>query len=82
MLMVLGWIALGAITGLVPLRRVQWSVSSGVIAGAVGGVLGGWIYTRSMNANAMYFNLGSVGAAIAGAIVMLIVYAYTAKFQD
>ena len=63
---VLEWIALGTLVALVPLRRVQWNVVTGVIVGAVGAVLGGWFFTKQVAGDALYFSLGSMGAGVAG----------------
>jgi uncharacterized membrane protein YeaQ/YmgE (transglycosylase-associated protein family) len=82
MLLLLEWVALGVIVGLIPLQRVQWSTRAGLIAGVIGAVLGGWLYSGIANPAATYFNLGSIGAAMAGAVVVLVVYGYTAAFQD
>ncbi len=80
--MIVAWVVLGAIAGFVPHQRVQWNVIQGVAAGIVGAVLGGWLHGNSVPADAAYFIVGSLGASLAGAIVVLTAYGYTASVRS
>ncbi len=73
----LAWIVLGAIAGFVANLLVGGGegVVKTVLLGIVGGLLGGFVATSVLNAGTMNaLNLESILIAIAGAVVVLVVW--------
>ncbi len=80
--MIAAWVAIGAIAGFIPHQRVQWNVLQGVAGGVVGAVAGGWLHGNSFADGSAYFIVGSLAASLAGAVVALIIYGYTAVLRS
>lgn len=74
---IVGWIVFGVACGWLASRIIQVrgeGTLHDVALGVAGAVLGGWLFAR-LGAVAVHgFNLSSMGVAVAGAVVMLLVY--------
>lgn len=74
---ILAWIVLGLIAGFVGSKLVNKSgegIFLDIILGIVGAVVGGWLFTRFGAAGVTGLNLYSILVAVAGAVVVLVVY--------
>jgi uncharacterized membrane protein YeaQ/YmgE (transglycosylase-associated protein family) len=75
-------IVVGLIAGLLAswIMKVKTGVLVDMLLGIVGGVVGGWISTLITGVNLMSgFNLTSILVALAGSIVVLVIYRALAK---
>jgi uncharacterized membrane protein YeaQ/YmgE (transglycosylase-associated protein family) len=74
---ILGWIVFGLITGFIASRIVN-SRGEGcilnIVLGLLGALVGGFIFRQLTNFDIFHFNLVSMFVAIAGAIVVLVVF--------
>jgi uncharacterized membrane protein YeaQ/YmgE (transglycosylase-associated protein family) len=74
---ILSWVVLGLVAGLLAKLILPGRDAGGlivtVIVGIVGGVIGGFVGTRLGWGSVSGFDLRSLGLAVAGAIVLLLV---------
>lgn len=74
---ILSWIILGGIAGwlasIVMKRDNQMGLIANVIAGIVGAVVGGWVFSLIGGAGVTGFNLTSLLVAFVGAVIVLAV---------
>ena len=77
---IIAWIVLGLAAGLlanmlIPGKRQQGLILTCVI-GVVGALLGGWVATKIFHIHSLqgFFNLSTWLTAIAGAVVLLLLY--------
>jgi uncharacterized membrane protein YeaQ/YmgE (transglycosylase-associated protein family) len=76
---IIAWIVLGLVAGLIASRltggRSQGLVLTCVI-GIVGALAGGWVATRLFHIHSLqgFFNLSTWITAVAGAVVLLLIY--------
>jgi len=74
---ILGWLILGLIAGFIASRIVDHHGSGillDIVLGIVGALVGGWIFTALGAAPITGFNIYSMLVAIAGAVIVLVVY--------
>ena len=76
---IIGWLVVGAIAGWVASRVVPgnegYGLLGGLAAGVVGAIVGGWLFGLVTNSNWMdSFDLGSIVAAIVGAIIVVVIW--------
>jgi uncharacterized membrane protein YeaQ/YmgE (transglycosylase-associated protein family) len=74
---IIGWLVLGLISGFIASKIVNRSGEGfilDIVLGVVGAVAGGAIFSSLGAAGVTGFNLYSMGVAIVGAVVVLIVY--------
>ena len=74
---ILGWLILGLIAGFIASRIVDHHGSGillDIVLGIVGALVGGWIFTAIGAAPITGFNIYSMLVAIAGAVIVLVVY--------
>jgi len=74
---IIGWLVLGLISGFIASKIVNRSGEGfilDIVLGVVGAVAGGAIFSSLGAAGVTGFNLYSMGVAIVGAVVLLIVY--------
>ena len=80
---ILSWIIFGLIAGalakLIMPGRDPGGFIITILLGIAGAVVGGWIGTMLGFGTVTGFNLGSLGVAIVGALVLLAVYRAVAK---
>ena len=74
---IIGWIVLGLIAGFIASeivnRRGQGLIWD-IVLGIVGAIVGGWLFAVFGHQGVTGFNLYSMGVAVIGAIVVLLVY--------
>jgi uncharacterized membrane protein YeaQ/YmgE (transglycosylase-associated protein family) len=73
----IAWIILGLIAGFIASKIVNKAGEGfllDIVLGIVGAVVGGWLFRTFGMPGVTGFNLYSLGVAIAGAIVFLVVY--------
>ena len=73
----LAWIVLGLIAGFIGSKIVNKTgvgVLLDIILGIVGAFVGGWLFTMFGASGVTGLNLYSLAVAVAGAIVVLVVY--------
>ena len=73
----IAWIILGLIAGFIASKIVNKSGEGfllDVVLGIVGAVIGGWLFRTFGMPGVTGFNVYSLGVAIAGAVVFLVVY--------
>lgn len=73
----IAWIVLGLIAGFIASKIVNKSgegMLMDIILGIVGAVIGGWLFRTFGMPGVTGFNLYSLGVAVVGAAVFLIVY--------
>jgi uncharacterized membrane protein YeaQ/YmgE (transglycosylase-associated protein family) len=72
---IIGWIILGGIAGwlasIVMKRNDQMGCITNVIAGIVGAVVGGWVFTLFGGQGVSGFNIPSLIVAFIGAVIVL-----------
>lgn len=72
---IIGWIILGGIAGwlasIVMKRNDQMGCITNVIAGIVGAVVGGWVFTLFGGPPVTGFNIPSLIVAFVGAVIVL-----------
>jgi uncharacterized membrane protein YeaQ/YmgE (transglycosylase-associated protein family) len=74
---IIGWIVLGLISGFVASKIVNKSGEGAlldIILGIVGAIVGGFLFNQFGSAGVTGFNLYSMGVAIIGAIIVLVLY--------
>ncbi len=75
---IIGWIILGAIAGwlasIVTGRNAQMGLLANIIAGIVGALVGGFLFSAFGGAGVTGFNLYSLFVAFIGAIVVLLIW--------
>jgi uncharacterized membrane protein YeaQ/YmgE (transglycosylase-associated protein family) len=74
---IIGWLVLGLISGFIASKIVNRSGEGfilDIILGVVGAIAGGAIFTSFGAAGVTGFNLYSMGVAIVGAVVVLVLY--------
>jgi len=74
---IIGWIVLGLISGFIASKIVNKSGEGAlldIILGIVGAIVGGLLFNQFGAAGVTGFNLYSMGVAIIGAIVVLVLY--------
>lgn len=74
---VIGWIVLGLISGFIASKIVNKSgegVLLDIILGIVGAIVGGFLFNQFGAVGVTGFNLYSMGVAVIGAIVVLVLY--------
>ena len=73
----LSWIVLGLVVGVLAKWIMPGPDSSGIVMtivlGVAGALVGGWIGTQLGLGSVSGFNLGSLGLAVAGALLLLFV---------
>jgi len=73
----LAWIILGLVAGFIGSKIVNKKGEGlilDIILGIVGAVVGGWLFSIFGASGVSGFNLYSLGVAVVGAIVVLVVY--------
>ena len=74
---IIGWIVLGLIAGwlasLLVNKRGEGFFGD-IILGVIGAVVGGWIFGFFGYGGVTGFNWGSMGVAIVGAVIVLVIY--------
>ena len=74
---IIGWIVLGGVAGwlasIIMKRNSQMGLIANVIAGIVGAVVGGWVFSLFGGAGVTGFNLPSLVVAFVGAVIVLAV---------
>jgi uncharacterized membrane protein YeaQ/YmgE (transglycosylase-associated protein family) len=74
---IIGWIVLGLIAGFIASqivnRRGQGLIWD-IVLGIIGAIVGGWLFAVFGHQGVTGFNLYSMGVAVIGAIVVLLVY--------
>jgi uncharacterized membrane protein YeaQ/YmgE (transglycosylase-associated protein family) len=73
----IAWIILGLIAGFIASKIVNKAGEGlflDILLGIVGAVVGGWLFRTFGMSGVTGFNLYSLGVAVAGAIVFLVVY--------
>ena len=74
---ILGWIVLGGIAGwlasIITGRNDRMGCITNIVAGILGAIVGGWIFTFFGGSGVTGFNLGSLVVAVVGAVVVLAV---------
>ena len=72
---ILGWIVLGGLAGwvasMITKRNDQMGCLTNIIAGMLGAIVGGWIFSIFGGGGVTGFNLVSLLVATAGAVVVL-----------
>ncbi|MFC3069344.1 GlsB/YeaQ/YmgE family stress response membrane protein [Phenylobacterium soli] len=75
---IIGWIVLGLIAGFIASKLVNKTGSglvTDIVLGVVGAFVGGFVFTRFFGAAGVTgFNLYSMFVAVAGAVVVLVLY--------
>ena len=74
---IIGWIVLGGVAGwlasIVMKRNSQMGLIANIVAGIVGAVVGGWVFSLFGGAGVTGFNLPSLVVAFIGAVIVLAV---------
>ncbi|HZT05186.1 MAG TPA: GlsB/YeaQ/YmgE family stress response membrane protein [Steroidobacteraceae bacterium] len=73
----IAWIILGLIAGFIASKIVNKAGEGfllDIVLGIVGAVIGGWLFRRFGMPGVTGFNFYSLGVAVVGAIVFLVVY--------
>ena len=73
----LAWIVLGLISGFIASKIVNKQgegLIMDIILGVIGSVVGGWLFGQFGGAGVTGLNLYSIGVAVIGAILVLILY--------
>jgi uncharacterized membrane protein YeaQ/YmgE (transglycosylase-associated protein family) len=73
----LAWIVLGLVAGFIASLIVNRSGEGpllDIVLGIIGAVAGGWVFNRFGMAGVTGFNLYSLLVAVAGAVMLLVVY--------
>ena len=75
---ILGWVVLGGIAGwlasILVKRNDQMGCISNIIAGIIGAVVGGWLFSYFGGTGVTGFNLGSLLVAVVGAVIVLTIF--------
>jgi uncharacterized membrane protein YeaQ/YmgE (transglycosylase-associated protein family) len=74
---IISWIVLGAIAGWIGsliVNKTGEGLFRDIVLGIVGGIVGGWIFSAAGSTGVTGFNLWSLGVAVIGAIVVLLIY--------
>jgi len=73
---IIGWIIIGGIAGWLASLIVgsRQSILADIVIGIIGGLLGGFIFSLFGGAGVTGFNLYSLLVAIAGSVILLLVY--------
>ena len=74
---IIGWIVLGGVAGwlasIIMKRNSQMGLIANIVAGIVGAVVGGWVFSFFGGAGVTGFNLTSLVVAFVGAVIVLAV---------
>ena len=74
---ILAWIVLGLIAGFIGSKIVNKKGEGmflDIILGIIGGVVGGWMFSKFGAHGVTGLNLYSLGVAVVGSIVVLVIY--------
>lgn len=75
---IIGWVVLGGLAGWIASKFVGTDKNQGlvgnIIAGALGGVLGGWVFSLLGGAGVTGFNIWSLIVAVVGAVIVLLIW--------
>jgi uncharacterized membrane protein YeaQ/YmgE (transglycosylase-associated protein family) len=75
---IISWIVLGGIAGwlasIVTKRNNRMGCISNIIAGVVGAMVGGWVFSLFGKAGVTGFNLPSLVVAFVGAVIVLVLF--------
>jgi uncharacterized membrane protein YeaQ/YmgE (transglycosylase-associated protein family) len=72
---IIGWIVLGGIAGwlasIIMKRNDQMGCITNILAGILGAIVGGWVFTLFGGQGVTGFNLPSLVVALVGAVIVL-----------
>lgn len=72
---IIGWIVLGGIAGwlasIIMKRNDRMGCITNIVAGILGGIVGGWVFTLFGGQGITGFNLPSLLVALVGAVIVL-----------
>lgn len=75
---VIGWVVLGGLAGWIASKFVGTDKDQGlfgnIVAGVLGGVIGGWVFSLLGGAGVTGFNVWSLLVAVVGAVIVLLIW--------
>ena len=74
---IIAWLVLGLIAGFIASKIVNHTgagVLLDIVLGVIGAMVGGWLFSTLGAAPITGFNIYSMGVAVVGAVVVLVIY--------
>jgi uncharacterized membrane protein YeaQ/YmgE (transglycosylase-associated protein family) len=75
---IIGWIVLGGLAGwiasMITKRNDQMGCISNIVAGIVGAMVGGWVFSLFGGGGVTGLNLPSLVVAVVGAVIVLAIF--------